>query len=106
MRKLRIYDLEFKEEAIRLVLEDGRRIRDVERSLGITQGLLNGWIGSHRIRLEEAQQRPLQGALLASDPAKLVKQLEKENTRLRRERDILKKAVAIFSTEPHQDIGS
>src|SRR5215469_15755539 len=106
MSKLRHYDSEFKQEAIRLVLEDGRRIRDVERSLGITQGLLNGWIGSHRLRLEEAQQSPRPGALLESDPVKQVKRLEKENARLRRERDILKKAVAIFSTEPNQYSGS
>jgi transposase len=35
-----------------------------------------------------------------------LKQLRKENDQLRRERDILKKAVAIFSTDPHRYSGS
>ena len=40
--KNRRYDDEFKKEAVRLVVEEGRRIRDVERSLGITYGVLKG----------------------------------------------------------------
>ncbi len=37
-------DAEFKRQAVRIVVEDGRGIRDVERELGITIGVLKGWI--------------------------------------------------------------
>ncbi|MDR0330182.1 MAG: transposase [Chitinispirillales bacterium] len=40
MGRHRYYAPEFKRESVRLVLEEGRSIRDVERSLGITFGLL------------------------------------------------------------------
>jgi transposase len=39
-------------------------------------------------------------------PEAELKRLRKENERLQRERDILKKAVAIFSTDPHRYSGS
>jgi transposase len=42
------YDPDFKREAVRLVVEDGMGIREVERSLGITYGVLKGWVQKHR----------------------------------------------------------
>lgn len=100
----RSYDADLKREAVRMVQEEGRRVRDVERSLGITFGLLKRWIRDQRLRDDEAGVAftPSPGAA----PAERLKQLEKENERLRRERDILKKAVAIFSTEPNRHSGS
>jgi transposase len=90
----RYYDPEFKRESVRLVLEEGRSIRDVERSLGITFGLLKDWVKSRN------------GAALcvgASAPAgteaKRIKELERKLVRVRMERDILKKAMAVFSTD-------
>ncbi len=44
MGKHRYYDPDFKREAVRLVLDDGRSISEVERSLGITVGVLKGWV--------------------------------------------------------------
>ena len=40
----RKYDTEFKREAVRLVLEEGLRVREVERNLGITHGVLKDWV--------------------------------------------------------------
>ena len=104
MGKNRNYDADFKREAVRMVLDDGRGVSEVERSLGITRGLLKCWVRGQRLRDDEAGVvfKPSPGA----DPAERMKQLEKENERLRRERDILKKAVAIFSTEPNRHLGS
>ncbi len=97
----RKYDAEFKREAVRLVLEEGLRVREVERSLGITHGVLKDWVQKHRDHQDAAYVgRP------ALSPEEELKQLRKENERLRRERDILKKAVAIFSTDPHRYSGS
>ena len=99
MRANRRYDSEFKCEAVKLVVEDNRSIRDVESSLGITHGVLKGWVQKHR-----DQQNP---AIVSQQSAEAeLKQLRKENEQLRRERDILKKAVAIFSTDPDRYSGS
>jgi len=104
MGKNRYYDADFKREAVRMVLEDGRGVREVERSLGITLGLLKCWVKALRLRDSDA------GVFFTPSPtvdlAERMKQLDRENERLRRERDILKKAVAIFSTEPNRYFGS
>ena len=99
MRANRNYDSEFKREAIKLVLEEKRSIREVESSLGITHGVLKGWVQKHR-----DQQNPV--AVEQRSAEAELKQLRKENEQLRRERDILKKAVAIFSTDPNRYSGS
>ncbi|MBU5639094.1 transposase [Geomonas sp. Red69] len=99
MRSNRKYDSEFKQEAIKLVVDEGRTIREVESSLGITHGVLKGWVQKHR-----DQQDPVK-VHHASVEAEL-KHLRKENERLLREREILKKAVAIFSTDPNRYSGS
>jgi transposase len=98
----RKYDAEFKREAVRLVLEEGLRVREVERNLGITHGVLKGWVQKHR----DHQDAAFAGTLDPQSPEAELKRLRKENEQLRRERDILKKAVAIFSTDPHRYSGS
>lgn len=95
MRSNRKYDSEFKREAVTLVVDEGRSIREVESSLGITHGVLKGWVQKHR------DQRDPVKVSQASIEAEL-KQLRKENERLVREREILKKAVAIFSSDPNR----
>lgn len=102
MRAKRKYDPEFKREAVRLVVEEGLRIREVERNLGITHGVLKDWVRKHRDHKEAAHV----GLLGPQSPETELKQLRRENERLRRERDILKKAVAIFSTDPNRYSGS
>ncbi len=97
----RRYDAEFKLEAVRLVEEEGRKVRDVERSLGITIGVLKGWVAKYAVKKEQAF---IKGGPLS--PEEENKLLRKENERLTRERDILKKAVAIFSTDPNRYTGS
>ncbi len=87
------YDREFKLEAIRLVSERGVRATDVERRLGLSQGIIFRW--KRPLHSEGAAAFPGKGHLSASDEQ--VRDLQRENDRLRRERDILKKALAIFS---------
>ena len=90
------YDNEFKREAIRLVVEEGRKASEVERNLGITPTLVSRWI---REMSEDSEYAfPGEGHLKA--PEDKIRKLQRENERLRRERDILKKAIAIFSKDP------
>ncbi len=50
----RTYDKEFKREAVRLVLEEGRRASTVERNLGIGRGIISRWIREMKQDPEEA----------------------------------------------------
>jgi transposase len=98
----RKYDLEFKLEAVRMAAEPGVTNRSVERRLGIGQGVLSRW--KRELKDDGTQAFPGKGHLKPDDEE--MRRLKRENERLRRERDILKKAVAIFSTDPHRYSGS
>ena len=96
------YDKEFKMEAVRLALESGNSQAQIERDLGIGQGVLSRW--KHEIMRDGNDAFPGKGNLKPQDEE--FRRLKRENERLRRERDILKKAVAIFSEDPHRYSGS
>jgi transposase len=98
----RKYDLEFKLEAVRMAAEPGVTNREVERRLGIGQGVLSRW--KRELKDDDTLVFPSKGHLKPKDEE--LRRLKRENERLRRERDILKKAVAIFSTDPHRYSGS
>ena len=86
----RKYDLEFKVEAVRMAAEPGITNASVERRLGIGQGVLSRW--ERELKRDGQQAFPGKGFLKPEDEK--LRRLERENERLRRERDILKKAVA------------
>ena len=96
MRKRRKYNKEFKKEAVRLVLEEGRKATEVERNLGTSRNLISRWIKEYKEDPEYAF--PGQGKM--KEPEQELHDLRKELERVKRERDILKKAIAIFSTDP------
>ena len=98
----RTYDREFKLEAVRMASEPGVTAREVERRLGISQGILSHW--KRQLNNDGKQAFPGKGHMKPED--KELRRLRRECERLRRERDILKKAVAIFSTDPHRYSGS
>jgi transposase len=88
----RKYDSEFKTEAVRLAL-NGRSIRDVASNLGISYGMLARWKREYEKHADDAF--PGQGKLRPEDER--IRQLERELRDVKEERDILKKALAIFS---------
>ena len=95
-KKRRQYTKEFKIEAVRLIIEEGRPISDVARELGTAQSLLHRW----KKKSEEGKIDPFPGKGRLSPEDDELRRLRRDNERLRIERDILKKAVAIFSVEP------
>jgi|WetSurMetagenome_2_1015567.scaffolds.fasta_scaffold1387279_1 transposase len=100
-RSPRRYDETFKQEAVRLVKEGGKSCASVERDLGMAPGLLYKWV-----RLfEKNPKHPFPGKGHLSPQDEEMRRLRRENEILREERDILKKAVAIFSKTPKQNIG-
>ena len=97
MRKKRNqYTKEYKVEAVGLIVEEGRPISELARELGTSQSLL------HRLKkkYEEGKVEPFPGKGRLSLEDDELRQLRRENKRLLMERDILKKAVAIFSEGP------
>jgi transposase len=89
----RRYTREFKFEAVKLVKERGVSIAQAARDLGIHANVLREWVRA--VSADAAQAFPGHGQL---KPEHLeVAQLRREVTKLKAERDILKKAAAYFA---------
>ena len=87
------YTHEFREEAVKLITEQGYQISEAARNLGINQTMLWRW---KRDIEEKENPSGAQGGKAVQ--AELVR-LRKENKRLKMEREILKKAAAFFAKE-------
>jgi transposase len=94
---------EFKREAVALLASSGRPLTQIAAELGIAPSMLRNWRGRSGGRNAGSALRPNPRAPAphsAPDPAAEISRLCRENDRLRMERDILKKTVAIFSEPP------
>ena len=92
----RIYTREFKVEALQLLARGGKSAAQLERELGITKGMLLKWRDRYRV---DEQRQSLEPSDLEAARAE-VRRLRRELEVTAQERDILRKAVAIFS---HKD---
>jgi len=91
----RKFTREFKLEAVRLIKERGVSYTQASADLGVHQSLLRGWVKS---LVDDPQHAfPGQGQM---KPEQLeITRLKREVTKLKAERDILKKAAAYFAKE-------
>ncbi len=94
-RTRRSFTAEFKADAVALVLDEGRTIADVGRSLGIGESNLGNWV--RQVRIDRGERE----GLTTSERAELA-ELRKENAPLRMERDLLKRATAFWVKESGQ----
>ena len=79
------------------MLASGRyTMAQLERELGITKGLIKQWRRSAEKNGE--YKTAAKNPLTPEAAEERIRQLERENARLRQEREILKKAMAIFSS--------
>ena len=92
----RKYTPEFREAAIKQVIEGGRSMPSVARSLEMSPKTLANWVYRARHGQALLKRRPVKPV---SDLEAEVSQLRQENARLRIEKDILKKAAAYFAKE-------
>jgi transposase-like protein len=93
-RSRKSYSPEFREEAVKLVIETSRPIAQVAKELGIHEATLGNWVNAYR--REHAGEEP---PLSVSERARL-RELEREARELRLENEFLKKAAAYFARDP------
>ena len=81
---------EFKEEAVKLITEQGYKVSEASRNLDINASMLRRW---------QRELSPESDGPIDADEKAELQRLRKENKTLRMEREILKKAAAFFAKE-------
>lgn len=89
------YSREFKLEAVKMVVEQGRTVREVGENLGVNETVLHRWKSKF---IEDGELAfPGQGRLKPDDEE--LRRLRRELSKVKQERDILKKAMAYFARD-------
>jgi transposase len=99
-RQYREYSEDFKIQALELLKRGDKSAGQIERELGITPGMLVKWRA--RYQIQEKAGEPVQIIPSDIEAAKAeIRRLQKELANAEEERDILKKAINIFSRKGH-----
>ena len=94
-RQRRSFTDDYKRQAVDLVASSGRSIGAVAKELGLRDSVLRRWVEQRGARLDAATRRPTtQATPPSADHAAEIARLQRENERLRMERDILKNCPA------------
>ena len=93
MQKKKRYTEEFKREVLELAAGDAVSIAQLERDLGITPGLIYKW--RERYRVDDGELKPSAEREAEAE----IRRLQRELAVVKQERDILKKAIQVFSRE-------
>ena len=93
--KRKIYTRAFKQEAVQLAQSSDKSTSEIEDDLGITRGLLAKW--KRKLSQEGDEAFRGQGRRTAAEAE--IHQLRRENAILKQAREILKKALAIFTPD-------
>lgn len=104
------YDVEFREGAVRIVVETGRPAGEVAEELGINPGTLHSWVSRWRRNGTTSSDRPVQPAAASGGSGRVREAERAELERLRREigeknkrirelemeRDVFKRCMALW----------
>ena len=90
------FDREFKREAVRLVMVEGRPVAATARDIGVHENTLYKWL--RQFREDPDHSFPGKGRMKPEEEE--LRRLRRENESLRKDHAILKKALAIFSKHP------
>ena len=91
-RQRRAFTDDYKRQAVDLVASSGRSVGSVAKELGLRDSVLRRWVEQR-----EAGREPTAATRRPITQAAEVARLQREIERLRMERDILKKSIAIFA---------
>ena len=94
-QKRRIYNRDFKVEAVKLITDKGYTIAEASRNLGVEYSVLRRW--KKQFESDPRYAFPGKGLLKPQDEE--MRRLKRELERVQEERDILKKALAYFAEE-------
>lgn len=92
----RRFNREFKIETVKLVTDSDNSVPQIAVDMGIHPNTLYRWVQQY----SEKPQEAFPGTGHMTSEAEMIRHLKRENERLKMERDILKKAMAIFSKDP------
>src|SRR5659263_323216 len=95
-RTRRGFTPEYKDEAVKLVINTGRTVATVARELGVKESTLGRWV--HDFKARAAAGEAGQGGLSETERAELQR-LRRENSDLKLDRAFLKKALLFFAQE-------
>ena len=95
-RERRSFDQEFKKEVVHLVTGGGRKVSEVARDLDVHPNVIHRWKREYLEDIEDAF--PGKGHMKPEEEE--MRKLKKSLVDVTEERDILKKALAIFSQHP------
>lgn len=87
---------EFKKEAVRLIIQSGRKVKQIAAELGVNAWTVKGWVKKY----DKETRAELISQGLKMSPEEENRILKKELADITEERDILKKAIAVFSKKP------
>jgi transposase len=102
MPRKKVYSREFKIETLRLLKSSGKTKADLERELGLYPGQIHLWERAFNKEGGNVEQA-FPGIGHQSEAEAEVHRLKRELEIVRQERDILRKAIAIFSKTQDQD---
>ena len=98
------YHSDFRQDAVDLLLQSGRPLSRVAGELGISANSLRAWrnraLGMGRAAEAASAQPKGRSEAPLADAAGEIRRLQRENEYLRRQREILKKAMSILSEDP------
>jgi transposase len=95
----RRYGEEFKRQAVELMIHGGKTLRQVARELDVSEYSLNLWKKAY---LGQMQPAEIGGEMKSPEEmAKIIREQHKEIEYLKRQREILKKAMSILGEEPN-----
>jgi transposase len=93
----RYFDQQFKVDAVRLLSESGKPVSEVAKELGVNRNQLDRW---KRLLGKKGPHAAFPGNGNIGSEKKEIDDLRRELARVKEEREILKKAMAVFSRRP------
>jgi len=97
-KERRSFDEQFKVDAVRMFTEGGKKISEVSRDLGVGLSQLQRW--RRKYAGDEVTPKPAGRNTAPSAESAETEKLRKELAQVKEEREILKKALAVFSRRP------